>query len=204
MNSRWYISILIITLTFLGGVASTQQVIAPNQEIVLQFSSDEVSAEDTAAAIANVKDQLKTAGVSHITVKKGRKGQLKITYFSTSNVDRIKLLLAHGTSLDLDVAAQTNHKHSLPSQEQTTIYNFDVYEIHQGGDFLELGNPLALEIKVENDRLISFNPVAFVPSKNYDSNTNQVAVAYKRISHSVLAIASIAYQIPEVRAGPLS
>ncbi len=204
MNSRWYIGILIITLTFLGGVASTHQIIAPNQEIVLQFSSDDVSAEDTAAAITRIKKQLKTAGVSHIKVKKGREGQLKITYFSTSNVDRIKLLLAHGITLDLDVAAQTNPKHSLPSQEQTTIYNFDVYEIHQGGDFSELGNPLALEIKVENDRLLSFNLVAFVPSKNYDTNTNQVDVAYKHIRHSALAIASIAYQIPEVRAGPLS
>lgn len=204
MKSRWYISILIITLTFLGGVASTHQVVAPNQEIVLQFSSNEVSAQDTAAAIARIKNQLKTAGVSHINVKNGREGQLKITYFSTSNVDRIKLLLTKGISLNVAVAAQTNPKYPFPLQQHTTIYDFDVYEIHQSEDFSELGNPLALEIKVENDRLVSFNLVAFDLNKNYDSNSNQVDVAYKHIRHSVLAIASIAYQIPEVRAGPLS
>ncbi|MFT5849010.1 hypothetical protein [Psychroserpens sp.] len=203
MNSRWYISILIITLTFLGSIASTQQTAMPNQKIVLQFSSENVSTEDTLNTITSVKQQLQTAGVNDIKVQALQNGQLKITYYSNSDVDSIKSLLSNESALDLGYLSQDHNQSNTPSKEKTIQYNFDVYEIHQGHDITESDNQLALEIKVENDRLINPNVLGVDDSEPSDSKDNQVMVAYKYSRAIAIAINHIAYKIPEVRAGPL-
>jgi hypothetical protein len=203
MNSRWYISILIITLTFLGSIASTQQVASPNQEIVLQFSTINVSTQDTQNAITSVKEQLEIAGVNEIKVQTLQNGQLKISYFSNSDVESIKDLLSNECNFDLGYVSNDDDRNT-PSEEKTIAYNFDVYEIiQQGDDVSELDNQLALEIKVENDRLINPNLIGFDDSKLYDTNDSQVEVAYRYNRDIAIAIDHISYKIPEVRAGPL-
>jgi hypothetical protein len=204
MNSRWYISFLIITLTFLGSIASTQQVALPNQEIVLQFSSTNVSTQDTQNAITSVKQQLEIAGVNEIKVQTLQNGQLKISYYSNSDVESIKDLLSNKCNLDLGYVSHDNEQRHTPSEEKTIAYDFDVYEIiQQGDDVSELDNQLALEIKVENDRLINPNLIGFDDSKLYDTKDNQVEVAYRYNRDIAIAIDHISYKIPEVRAGPL-
>lgn len=204
MNARWYISILIITLTFLGSIASTQRASIPNQEIILRFSSENVSTEDTLNTITSVKQQLETAGINDIKVQALQNGQLKITYYSNSDVDSIKTLLSNEGALYLGYLTQDRNQSETPSKEKKLQYNFDVYEIHQGHNLSDSDNQLALEIKVENDRLINPNVVGFDNSEQYDSKDNLVKVAYKYRRNIAIAINHISYKIPEVRAGPLA
>jgi hypothetical protein len=204
MNARWYISILIITLTFLGSIASTQQIATPNQEIVLRFSSENVSTEDTLNTITSVKQQLETAGINDIKVQALQNGQLKITYYSNSDVDSIKTLLSNESAPYLGYLTQDRNQSETPSKEKKLQYNFDVYEIHQGHNLSGSDNQLALEIKVENDRLINPNVLGIDDSEQYDSKDNLVKVAYKYRRNIAIAINHIAYKIPEVRAGPVA
>jgi len=202
MNSRWYISILIITLTFLGSIASTQQIAAPNQEIVLQFSSINVSAEDTQKAITSVRQQLEIAGVNDIQVQTLEDGQLKISYYSNSDIDSIKDLLSNKCNLELGYVSHDNNQSTRPSEEKTIAYNFEVYEIQQGDDVSELEGKLALETKVEDDRI--FNPNLLVSAVEIDSDAkeNIEKVAYKLSRTVSITIDNNSYKIPEVRAGP--
>jgi hypothetical protein len=203
MNSRWYISILIITLTFLGSIASTQQVATPNQEIVLQFSSENVSPQDTLNAITNVKQQLEFAGVNAIKVQTLQGGQLKITYFSNSDVEDIKILLSKECALDLGYVSQGNNQSNTPSEEKSIKYNFDVYEIQQADNISDLEGKLALEPKAENDRI--FNPNVLISAKeiDIDAKENIEKIAYKLSRTIAIAIDNHSYKIPEVRAGPV-
>ena len=94
MNNKWYISALIIILAFLGGITSHEKSVTPNQEIVLQFSSETVSNDEAQIAITTVKQQLETVGVHDIQVTEYKGGQLKITYFSTIDIGSVKKLLS--------------------------------------------------------------------------------------------------------------
>jgi hypothetical protein len=202
MNSRWYISILIITLTFLGSIASTQQIAAPNQEIVLQFSSINVSTQDTQKAITSVRQQLEIAGVNDIQVQALRDGQLKISYYSNSDVDSIKDLLSNKCNLYLGYVSYDDNQSKIPSEEKTIAYNFDVYEIQQGDDVSELDGKLALETKAEDDRI--FNPNVLISAVEIDSDAkeNIEKVAYKLSRTVSITIDNNSYKTPEVRAGP--
>ncbi|MDG5493084.1 hypothetical protein [Psychroserpens sp. SPM9] len=202
MNTRWYISTLIIILTLLGGIASEQQMSVPNQELVLQFSSTQVSTQETQQAITLVKQQLQAAGVENIQVQKQKSGQLKITYYSDADVERIKELLSKQGQLALGYVTQDHNRSELPSEEKSVVYNLDIYEIQQGDELSGLQGKLALESKAENDRLI--NPNVFVAIEAIDIRglDRIVKVAYKFHKNSAIAIDNRSRIIPEVRAGP--
>ena len=203
MNSRWYISTLIILLTLLGGVASTQQDAIPNQEIVLQFTSNDVSSTDAQNAFAIVKQQLLEAGVEEVNVLELQNGQLKISYYSHSDVESIKLVLSKNQALSIDSQSDKNQNEA-PSEDKSITYNVDVYEIQQGNDVSELGGKLALESKSEHDRLV--NPNVFVSADliKDTKHCDVVSVAYKYHRTVASAINTQTRIIPEVRAGPLA
>ncbi|MEH6538219.1 MAG: hypothetical protein V7719_17615 [Psychroserpens sp.] len=200
MNSRWYISTLIIIFTLLGGIANKEQFSEPNQEIVLQFASDEVNSLDAQQAINIVKQQLQDAGVENIQVQKQNDGQLKITYYSNSDVNRIKKLLSKEAALEIGYVSQDNNQSKIPSEDHTIAYDLDIYEIQHGDDLSASNGKLALEAKAETDRLL--NPNVFVSAE--DINTTEldhtVKVTYK--FRKDIAIDNRSRKIPEVRAGP--
>ncbi len=205
MNLRWYISTLVIILSVLGGFSSQQQSSVPNQEVVLQFTGEHVSHEDTQNAIANVKQQLQHAGAENIKVVEQDNGQLKITYYSTSDVTNIKKQLSQDNVLDLGVTAfdDKSKSNKLPSSNTSIDYNVDVYEIHSNYD-IGLSGKLAVELKSDHDRLI--NPNVFAPSYylNIDATEHLRASGYVFRRYIANAIDKYSYKIPEVRAGPLA
>jgi len=206
MKSRWYISVLIIILTLLGGVASQQQVCLPNQEIVLQFTGDEVTTDETLNAITIIKQQLLDIGVDNIQVAEQEDGQLKITYYSNIDVVRIKKLLSTDNDLDFNSKPyKKGNKPVKPSSNETLLsYNLDVYEIHNGNTGAsDLGGKLALEQKPENIRF--FNPNFYVPFNEVIAKENDkiLKVAYIFQRNIAIAINNTPHKIPEVRAGPL-
>ena len=203
MNAKWYISALIIILTLLGGVASDQQDTVPNQEIVLQLASDDVSSYDTHSTVLFIKQKLQAANVQNIEVQEQPDGQLKISYYSSSDVTIIKTLLSEDETLSVNYFNENQQDRKLP-KEDTVVYNVDVYEIQQGDDLSGSEGKLALETKAENDRFS--NPYIFLSSKKIDDKALDriVKVAYKFNKRVEIAIDNRSYKIPEVRAGPCS
>ncbi len=204
VKNRWYISILVLTLLVLGNVANKQQVTIPNQEIVLQFTSGQVSIEDTKSTIANVKQRLASAGIVDIQVEELQQGRLKIAYYSSNDVESIKVLLSEDKQLQLDHYSYKKHQDDQPSEEDPVDYNFDVYEIKQSIDLSDVDGKLSLETKAENDRF--FNPNINAPSTTYNFEAKEriEQVAFNFRKELAIAIDKHSYRIPEVRAGPLA
>jgi hypothetical protein len=184
-------------------MASKQQATIPNQQIVLQFTSDTVTPDDTQNTIALVKQQLQTAGVTDIRVQQLQDGELKITYFSHADIASIKEVLSQDHALALGYVSHDDQQGNTPSDDHTIDYDFDIYEIQQGNDISELDRKLALETKGEHDRF--FNPNVLIAPEELAIDTKESSdkAAYKFRRTIAIAIDNNSYKIPEVRAGPL-
>jgi hypothetical protein len=203
MKPKWYLSIFILIVAFLG--AGLQQFSVPNQEIVLQFEGQEISLVETENAIANIKKQLQDIGVEKIQVYKGDNGVLKISYFSEIDVVSIKKLFSKEKALKLsysllDIEEGTS---KIPSKNKSNTYQLDVFEIQKSNGNEGDSNGLVVELLPENDR--SFNPdvyySALVQDVRFKNKIEKVAfIIYSTIS---IEIDNSSYNTPEVRAGPV-
>ena len=195
MNRKWYFGALIIILTLFG--ASQENLVVPNQEIVLQFSSVSISSNEAQLTIANVKEQLETIGVSKVDIREEANGRLVISYFSDVTVANVKDSL-----LAVDYASNEDNQSDFPKEH---TYNLDVFEIIKSSDpgFGSTGKSI-FEFKQDYDRFS--NPNVFVSTSDINDveNNVEVLVAYKQNKTIAIAINNIPHQIPECRAGPVS
>ncbi|MGS2727854.1 hypothetical protein ACU8DI_14690 [Psychroserpens sp. BH13MA-6] len=201
MTSRWYISIIIITLTCLGGFVNTQQITAPNQEIVVQFTNSNGTSDEAQSTINFIKQQLESAEAENIQVLEQADGQLKITYYSTEDVHSIKVLLSSDDSLQLDVPTNGPSENA-PSKDTSVTCDVDVYEIQQNDEVSHLDGKLALETKVGYDRFA--NPTITGTSAYFD----EISIQHMPKSTCKIGLDEAIEKdfksriIPEVRAGP--
>ncbi len=201
MKAKWYLSTLVVVLTFLG--ICHNQISTPNQEILLQFNSDEVTTEQSQNAIANIEQQLRSFGIENIQVREDENGQLKIAYYSAVDIESIKKILS-AESLNLDVASLKLDKNSSKktSKDNQKDYNLDVYEIQKPADGNNSAGKFVVIVKQDYDRFLNSN---FYPSFNQiDANQTHIV---EKLSNSffkdiAVAIQNTSHIIPEVRAGP--
>ncbi|QDO93873.1 hypothetical protein FNB79_07715 [Formosa sediminum] len=200
MNLKWYFSTLIVSVALFFGVVSQQQNVVPNQEIVLQYSGDAAVQDKSDYAISIVKQQLKNIGAENIQVSETLEGVLKITYYSDSDVDRIKEILSDDEAFEFDNSKQD----SLPTNdEQAVTYNFDVFEIHNGSDFaFSHAGKIAVELKASSHHFNNTNSHTCVNNTAHLIALPSIKVAYKIHKDVALAIDNNSKKIPEVRAGP--
>ncbi len=203
MKAKWYLSTFIVILTLLG--LSQQQFSVPNQEIVVQFTTNEIALLETQNTITIVKEQLQAIGVENIQIHEEANGKLKITYFSDIDVASIKKILSKEKDLKLSYSSifQEEGDSKFPSNKDSNHFKLDVFEIQKSnageGDF----NGYALELKPESDRF--FTSVVFFPFTDIDVKEKNKAekIAYKIHRNIAIAIDNSSHKIPEVRAGPV-
>ena len=203
MKMKWYISTLILFFTVFG--ICHNKIFSPNQEILVQFQSNEVTEEQSQTAIESIKQQLWAFGIEDIQVREDQNGRLKITYYSAVDVESIKAILSAEKLLSIDFASEGDEKRSdkIPSDKKSKTYNLDIYELHKSTD----GNNGAagksvLIVKQDFDRYL--NPNVFLPINSIDVTQIDLSVkqAYKVNTVIAIAIENTSHAIPEVRAGP--
>ncbi|MBT3920239.1 MAG: hypothetical protein HOF24_07635 [Flavobacteriaceae bacterium] len=203
MKPKWYLSIFVLIVAFLG--AGLQQFSAPNQEIVLQFEDKEISLVKTENAIANIKKQLQDIGVKKIQVYKGANGVLKISYFSEIDVVSIKKIFSKQKALKLSYSLLDFEEGStkMPSKNKSNTYQLDVFEIQKSNGNEGDSNGLVVELLPEHDRY--FNPDVYYSTLVYELRfKNKIEkVAYIIYSNRFIEIDNSSYNTPEVRAGPV-
>tara|TARA_R110002050_G_scaffold104052_5_gene213258 strand:+ start:24793 stop:25413 length:621 start_codon:yes stop_codon:yes gene_type:complete len=205
MKKRWYISTLVVILTFLG-VVCHEQISVPNQEILLQFANIETTTNQAQKTIAIVKKQLQDLGVQNIQVAKIEKGSLRITYYSNTDVASIKEIFSKEKHIVLDYSAFNQEEAPIksPSNDDSFSYDLDVYEIENDNHSEPgLSGKYVLEPKLDNDRF--FNPNVYLSANNIDiaEKDSIVKVAYRIRRNITIAIDNTLHKIPEVRAGPI-
>lgn len=202
MKLKWYLSVLILAFTLIG--ICHNKLSSPNQEILVQFNSDEVTIEQSQSAIANVKQRLLAFGIKDIQVRKHENGTLKISYYSSDDVESIKEILAHDENSQHHYSL-AKHKKSrqLPSDGKSTSYNLDIYELSQSSDSNHgaTGNSLII-VKQDFDRYLNPNVSLHFNSLDVNELEPSLKRSYKVNRIFALAINKTSHTIPEVRAGP--
>ena len=199
MKLKIHFGIVMVFLMFLG--TYIEHNIAPNQQIVIQFTNDQISSDKANSAAEALKQQLKDIGAKKLDIGEFNSGQLTITYYSDTDVMRIqKVLTDDDLVLDYSLENESNDK-SIPEKEE--LYKFNVSEIQDSPinnwDFegIEI-----TELNHKSDRY-------YFPKLKYSSTKEDIE------NHSFkeclrLKIPSIyhfnkskfAHRIPQVRAGP--
>lgn len=204
VNWRWYITGLIIALAFFG--VSLEQSAIPNQEIVVQFNANSISADEAQLAISSITNQLKSIGVEKFEVSEIQNGKLKVTYYSTIDVTVIKDLFNKQDKLQLGYTAFNEKEDSskIPFSNDSNTYKLDVLKIQKdyGADLGLHGLPV--EVKSAKDQYL--NSIVFLGISETGFSFKQVfeKVVFKNYRDASLLIDTTSHKFPEVRAGPLS
>lgn len=203
VNFKWYIGVLIVVVSYF--VVDQQSIVVPNQEIVLTFSESN-SSIDYEHAIVEVKKQLEDIGAEHIIVTENTDGSLKVTYYSKITIHNVKNQL-----FDIDIVNDfpqslrfKKKTGSNPFQNDFVDYQIDIYEISDDAvSGLDSQNKSYFELKQDFNRGSQVHVSNLPRFTNFLSN-DLFSVAEKVNSQLVLTFYTISFQIPEVRAGPVS
>ena len=199
MKLKMRFGLIIVVVFFLGTYLTNT--IAPNQQIVVQFSNQNVSSELIESSIYSLTKRLNDLGVKHIEIGNYHKGQLKITYYSEADVIRIQSIL---NSTDDIVLENTDDKPSNESKgENEQYFELNISEIQE--------TPLN-NWDFEGTQISEFNHKSdryYFPKLKFGSNNGNVEdhkiyrnnSRFNRYSISIPKN-SFDYNIPEVRAGP--
>ena len=203
MKTTWYFGALLILFISLG--IYQNRISEPNQEIVLKFSDIDITSDEAQNTVVVVKKQLQAIGVNTIQVQELKEGQLKITYYSSVNIESVKKALSDGNHIDIEYASNNQYENTpkFPSEKKTKNYKLDVFEIHKGNDLDSgLNGKFVLNLKQDFDRFYKQNVYIFnneVDARHGNEIVNEALKIFKNIA---IAIDNTSRNIPEVRAGP--
>lgn len=203
MKTKWYLGILTVILV-LSGLRDQQT--QPNQEIVLQFTSELIALDKVKGVIAEVESQLQNLGATNIQIGEAENGILKIVYYSHFDIESIKNKLSKKEDdLQLSYTNNDRNNHSeSPSKQSSNDYDFDVFEIQNNYDIKSDIEGYLLDHKSEADLTISSNDNASCNKFTIQIKNDADALAYHSYKNVILALDRISNKIPEVRAGPAS
>ena len=207
IQPKWYVSVALIFIAVLGSILGQQQTTVPNQEIVLQFSNEDISVNDAQHTIAIVERELQRIGVADIHVSEQEDGRLVISYYSKTNVESIKKILSTQKELALGFVSSDKNKSPLhfPNQDSSISYNLEVFEIQDGhNSFSNVGGKSAVELKSGKQRFLNPNFYIPVEEQHLDASVQLLKVYLSFQRFIVIAKDYRSHKIPEVRAGPLS
>lgn len=201
MNTKWYISTLIIILALIG--LNQEQTKGANQQIVLQFTDVEmtsVTAHDD--ALATITKKLQTLGIANIEIIENDGTQLSIRYYSDIDALSVGEFLSQDSEFllsyrDIDQLPSDFPKDKLP--ETFSLVVSDLQQQSDGG--LGLNGKFAFELKQDCKRFSNPVVIQFNDSIVLDQDAI-VRVAYKINRVIAIAIDNTSHNIPEVRAGP--
>ncbi|WP_299064805.1 hypothetical protein [uncultured Polaribacter sp.] len=192
MQAKWYFSTFFLIFIYFG--AFQEQVSIPNQEIVLEFVDANINEKDIEKSIAEVKEKLLKVGITNIVIHKSETSTLKISYFSKIDIKNIREILSKENQLVLNANS--------PYKDNSTNYNFDVYELNDATQLSNVDKKFVFDIKYNSDRFTTVNYSTLI--KNLESSTAEqlYKTAYKANKNSPFTKDKTSCKEPEVRAGP--
>jgi hypothetical protein len=199
MNTKWYISTLLIILAFIG--FNKEQTKVANQQIVLQFTELEMtSATAHDEALAAITNKLEAFGIVNIEIIENDDTQLSIRYYSDIDARSVGEILSQNS--ELSVSYKDGLPVDFPKDQLPESFSIVVLDLQQQtDDGLGLNGILAFELNQDSQRFS--NPVVFFGNGLIALEQDAIVqVAYKINKVIAFAINNTSNAIPEVRAGP--
>lgn len=201
MKRHWFIGILISMLTVIG--ICQNKFSSPNQEITVNFGNVDVSEDQSQLAIETLRAQLATFGINDIHISEVEDGVVKITYYSSVEVENIKQGLSVNAHFDFDYTSAYSAKNKKSSSGQSSkTYDLDIYELHKSTDNSGSAGKAVYLVKQDFDRFL--NPNVIIPFDTIDAFTEcRLFKEAFKVYHSIaILIETPTHATPEVRAGP--
>jgi hypothetical protein len=190
-------------MTFLGRYLETS--VVPNQQIVIQFSDAQITKNDSQKTIEAIQQKLYVVGVKDIQVSQNQEGQLKITYFSKTDIHQIENILSDDGSFKFAHHIHKEDSNDFPKQKNLKDYELNISEIQENStnnwDFE------SVQIVEFNQKIDRFSNPKISVSGVFDNpkqTNNKVEVAVKINNATAISTKDISCKIPDTRAGPLS
>lgn len=201
MNTKWYISTLVIILALIG--LNQEQTKVANQQIVLQFTGVEttsITAHDD--VLATITSKLEALGIADIEIIENDNLQLSIRYYSAIDARSVGEFLSQNSELSLSYKDIDQLPVDFPKDELPDTFSLVVSDLQQqieGG--LGLNGKFAFELNQDYQRFS--NPVVIQLDNSIVLEQDAIVqVAYKINRVIAIGIDNTSHTIPEVRAGP--
>lgn len=203
MQRKWYFRSLFILVILTGLIL--EQIVQPNQQIVVEFGGDTASIASTQKTITTLTNELEALGAQRIKVQHGENGTLTISYFTTIDLQVIKGMLYTKKELLNEFASCSSFPvNQTPPFETTSVYTFDVHEIQKQSDIAPDLNGFmsAFEGKTHRYYLVKVYD-AFMSNQTPQQNKNTEIsfLAQRAVS---ITLTESTCKIPQVRAGPIA
>lgn len=201
MKSKLHFGVLIILMAFFGRYMEHSNV--PNQQIVIQFSDENISEQYTEGAIDAIEKRLQSIGVTGIQISQNENGQLKITYYSNTDVTQIQDILSIEQGFKLTYGLESDDSTDFPLEKTIKDYELNISEIQDHTDInWDFDGVEIVELHQKTDRPYNFNPNSLSKDLNIEYLNRVVQVAIIVNKQAATEIDNLSYKIPEVRAGP--
>ncbi|OZV66792.1 hypothetical protein [Winogradskyella aurantia] len=175
----------------------------PNQQILVNFTATDISSYDTKSAIENIEVVLGLQGAEKIQISELQNGQLKITYYSNTDIYRIKNALTREIGFHFNLDDNREHSKHTSKEQGHTDYRLKISELN--GETGISWHFDATEVITPNFKSDRFSPIKL---KTY-ARLNPSDTSNKRLVGSLVSYhpstvykKKNAYKIPQVRAGP--
>lgn len=174
----------------------------PNQQILVQFSNQQLTSDEIEASIEVLTERLHNLGVDQLQIGEYHNGQIKITYYSDSDVIRIQSILGHLENVVIEYTGDHPLTNGSSNDEQTIKINVTEIQnpITNNWDF---EGTQVIELNQKSDQYY-FQKLKFGPSQAIIAY--QETFQFKRLLNSYgnkNLSTSFDYKVPEVRAGPV-
>jgi len=203
MKTKLHFGIIVLLLAFLG--TFLEQSTIPNQQIIIQFSDQAITLQDTENAIGKIQDKLQSIGVTQIQIGQYQGGQLRITYHSDRDVAHIQNILFKAEDFDIAYNAAQEQSNNFPEKRHLKDYELNISEISSSSDFnWDFEGTQVTEVNQKTDHSNTLKVSCSggnILTKQYNGAISTAVFVNNTIA---IAINHLAYKIPEVRAGPLT
>lgn len=201
MKTKLQFGILVILLTFL--VTFLEQTTIPNQQIVIQFSDQAITTEDTENALETIQDKLQGIGATQIQIGQTEGGQLRITYHSDVAVEHIQKVLFNVEEFKIAYESSQKHSNNFPENKSTKDYELNISEIKTSTNVnWNFEGTQVAEINQKTDHSNQLKVNYSGQQINTKQSNKIINVAVLTTNTVAIAIDNSSYKIPEVRAGP--
>lgn len=202
MKTRLHFGVLISLLAFFGRYL--EQITDANQQIVIQFSDEDIAEKDAETTIDAIYLRLQSAGAEHIQIGQKENGQLKITYYSNADVKHVQDILSKEEGVSFTYESDNNSSNNLPDHGSLKNYEFNISEIHNDNNInWDFEGIQIVEIKQNIDYHNNIKVNTSTGQLNTEHRNRIVNVAIKVNGTVTIALDCISYKTPEVRAGPV-
>ncbi len=203
MNTKWYISTLLIILALIG--LNQEQAKVANQQIVVQFTDGEmtsVTAHDD--VLATVTKKLQALGIVNIEIIENDDTKLSIRYYSAIDAISVGEFLSEDSEFSLTYSDIDQLPLDFPKDQLPETCSLVISDLQQqSDDGFGVNGKLAFELNQDYKRFSIPVILPFNALTGFEHDAI-VHVAYKVNRVIAIAIDNTLRPIPEVRAGPFA